>query len=131
MKYQVYRNLHTGLFSIREKRSGLVVAHAYEVVLENVVFTVHQSGRARVLKERSKNVHAWVEGDVVMFVGRSYKDRQITTCPSEVREDRKGTFTYNPYKYESFVDSNLQPLYNARRVRLSMDSNGVALCEFA
>jgi hypothetical protein len=39
-----------------------VVEHADRVVVVDARFVVRKGGRARVLAERRKNVHAWVEG---------------------------------------------------------------------
>ena len=89
MKVDCYYNLHKHCISIRHK--GLVIAHAHSVELNDVKFVVSQAGRARVLKEKRKNVHAFVRGELV---------RHSETPDSEVRE---GNVTYNPYKYDSFV----------------------------
>lgn len=59
---QVYYNLHRGGFSIRDKRSGLVVAYASTVMLSNAIFKVSEKGRQHVIEERRKRVHAFVEG---------------------------------------------------------------------
>ena len=93
MRVRVYRNLHTGTLSMQgyipEKKGWRVIGHPEVVTLENVKFVVREAGRLRVLKEKRKNVHAWVEGDLV---GHSLIN---------FREAAK----YNPYKYEFWVDS--------------------------
>ena len=92
MKVDCYYNLHKHCISIRHK--GLVIAHAHSVELNDVKFVVSQTGRARVLKEKRKNVHAFVRGELVR-----------RNCHSEMpdSEVREGNVTYNPYKYDSFV----------------------------
>ena len=60
---QVYRNLHKNLMSIRQ--NGIVKCHAENVVLQNADFIVGQKGRERVLREKKKNVHAFVKGTVI------------------------------------------------------------------
>lgn len=102
----VYRNLHKQCYSIRHK--GIVIGHADSLVLANADFRVYEAGRLRVLKERRKNVHAFIVGeltDKVPFEG-----------------GRKAT--YNPYKYCRFVfvDSE-QPVYSAKLV--SLTENGI------
>ena len=67
MKAAVYWNLHKNIFSIqsREKESyGKVVAHRDSVVVGLPKFVVRQAGREKVLKDKSKNVHAFVVGNV-------------------------------------------------------------------
>ena len=59
----VYRNLANKLFSLRDKQ-GIVIAHADTLFLTNCEFKVSEAGRQRVLKEKRKNVHAGVEGNV-------------------------------------------------------------------
>jgi len=86
-RVQVYFNLHKKVFSVRCKKTRLVIAHVNNIYLEDVVFKVSENGRQRVLKEQRKNVHAYVEGTV-----STNKSTAI-----------QGFITYNPYKYDSFI----------------------------
>ena len=88
MRVQVYFNLHKKVFSIREKKSRKVIAHSSIVILKNVKFTVSKSGRERVLREKKKNVHAFVEGDWC-------RDQHLMMHGNNVR--------YNPYESDNFV----------------------------
>lgn len=56
----VYRNLTKQVWSI--KRAGCPVSHAKSVTLKDVVFRVRQGVRDRVLREKQKQVHAFVKG---------------------------------------------------------------------
>ena len=69
IKVRVYFNLHKKKLSIQEKtaKGWRVWLHASKVTLENVTFKVSEAGRQRVLRERKKNVHAFVEGDLVLL----------------------------------------------------------------
>jgi hypothetical protein len=88
----VYRNLHKKCWSI--KQSGLVKAHSESVHLKDCNFLVSQAGRDRVLKEKRKNVHAGIKGILTYH-----------TSDSSIRQnEQKKEVTYNPYKYNSFVD---------------------------
>ena len=58
----VYRNLSRKCFSIRDKKTGLVVAYADGFRIENAKCKVYESGRHRVLKNKQKNVHAMIDG---------------------------------------------------------------------
>jgi hypothetical protein len=100
MRVKVYFNLHKKLYSVQHK--GLVIDHLNEVVLTNAVFKVNESGRQRVLKEKRKNVHAYVIGDIQ--AGRIKKGLEIT---------------YNPYLFENFVtEIEKKPVRSAERVML-------------
>ena len=94
---QVYKNLHKGCWSVRQ--AGKVVAHLDYICLKNCNFHVGKSGRDRVRKEGSKNVHAYVTG----FVPASGE----VTCKTEEFLENEGwrwqEVTYCPYQYDSFV----------------------------
>ena len=106
----VYFNLHKHLFSIKSDR--LVKAHGNGFMLQNVTFRVLESGRQRVLVEKKKNVHAFVDG---AFHGLADGADVVTwLATGSVREA-----TYNPYKYSSFVDKQTEmPLQGADMVLL-------------
>lgn len=59
-KIYVYRNLQQDTWSLMHR--GIVKWHADRVVLTDVEFRVRPAGRARVLRERRKNVHAFACG---------------------------------------------------------------------
>ena len=106
-KVFVYRNLHKNCFSVKCVKTGLVIAHVDEIVLENVTFKVSQAGRQRVLREKRKNVHAGVQG---------------TWVKNETAVSLKHSVTYNPYKYDSFVEKATEvPVKTAARCVIKMD----------
>lgn len=86
---EVYRNLHNGLFSVRDARTRRVLGHTRKIVLTGVTFKVSQAGRERVLREQQKNVHAVVQGTLSML--------------SPPSPERGIAVTYNPYRFASFV----------------------------
>lgn len=92
LRAKVYWNFHRKCFSVQV--NGRVVAHATRVDLWDVRFRVGKAGRARVLREKRKNVHAFITGRVVYAwrYGRG---------PFE-----DGTAVYNPYEHETFVDKS-------------------------
>ena len=101
MKVDVYFNLHKKTLSVRHK--GIVIAHSDYVKIGNPKFVVSEAGRQRVLREKRKNVHAFVRGELLSTVNNS----------NEVL-DNHSTITYNPYKYTSFVNkSNELPIHTA------------------
>lgn len=91
---QVYFNLHKNCFSIRDYKSNLVVAHAESVIIKNAYFRVRENGRQRVIRERQKNIHAFVEGIYV-------NERTIKT---KVKSMKLNPGYYNPYITEKFID---------------------------
>jgi len=97
MRVEVYFNLHKKTFSVRNCKTGLVIAHTDNIWVEDPVFVVRKAGREKVLRERKKNVHAFVRGtwmqDLLVADASMILDHR--ECSEEV--------TYNPYKYDSFV----------------------------
>lgn len=89
----VYKNLHAGALSIRCKKTGLVVAYCDSVRLDDVVFHVSSKGRERVLENKVRSVHAWVEGRLV--------DVDFILTPCDLSQLKR--VYYNPYKTKSFV----------------------------
>jgi len=90
-KFYLYRNLHTGGFSVKHK--GLVCARGDIFAMHNVEFRVSAPGSSRVKKNKQRNVHAYMVAD-------SYK--QSTRVHSVSKLTR---VTYNPYKHTTFVNA--------------------------
>lgn len=86
---QVYRNLHNGLFSIRDKTSGLVLSHGTDFSIKDCVFKVSKTGNEKVRYEGRKNVHAWIEG---MF------------AESNAEHSNLPEIYYNPYEMTCFIN---------------------------
>ena len=109
-RVQVYYNLHKKCLSIRHK--GKVIEHAQEVTLTDARFHVQQAGRERVLKQKRKNVHAYVSGKLKESFWFTQAPKYIWTAKQRV--------AYNPYKYKSFVDKEtLEPVASAEVVHIS------------
>ena len=85
--------------------TGIVQGYPDEVHIVGVRFKVSQKGRERVLREKSKNVHAGVQGACMPA---------ISTV--DLTEDGWFEVEYNPYLYDSFVDLDGQPIYTAAEV---------------
>jgi len=95
---------------------GRVVAYAPSIFVENAKLVVSESGRQRCLKEKRRNVHAGVVGDVREAYNKI--DRLPNTIVSVSLEqfqnlvgfvyDFSMNVTYNPYKYSSFVNIDNQ-----------------------
>lgn len=64
-RVQCYRNLNANngkVFSLKDKRTGLVIAHGNGFLIKNVKCHVGK-GRFKVREQKRKSVHAWLEGD--------------------------------------------------------------------
>jgi len=121
MRVEVYFNLHKHLFSVRSARSGRVILHTDKVHIDNPEFVVRQGGRQRVLKERKKNVHAFVRGDATYFSPVLLTDVD-KDCPT------LDNVMYNPYKYDSFVKLiDETPVRKAKRAYLSLEPTNIYL----
>tara|TARA_R110001606_G_scaffold164565_1_gene308968 strand:+ start:5145 stop:5585 length:441 start_codon:yes stop_codon:yes gene_type:complete len=90
MKVRVYRNLNKpqyySILALEGPDKRKVVGYAKSVKIIDVKFIVSAKSRARVLNEKSRNVHAFCEG----FLNDIYSEQiQFTTPKIEV--------SYNPY----------------------------------
>jgi len=106
MRVMVYYNLHKHCLSLKAlegERRGCVVLHARAVRLSDVTFRVSQAGRERVLRERSKNVHAGVIGTLVDI--EPWTDDTVECAMAALAEPLGLTrpLTYDPYRFTSFV----------------------------
>lgn len=98
----VYRNLHNDCFSVRSVDTGRVIAHVKSVQVSDARFIVSEAGRQRVLREKRKNVHAGVEGVLVM-------DPTLMWRPCRTR-----VVTYNPLRGPHFTDQQGKPVHESK-----------------
>lgn len=88
---RVYRNLNRtlgkekGFWSVKQ---GVVRFHCTQIFLKNVTFPVNERVRLEVVRDKKKQVHAYVEGF-------------ITDRPTYY--DGYEAITYNPYENKKFV----------------------------
>lgn len=113
-KVRIYFNLHRKTWSIKDKKTNRVIGYADFIPMKDCKFIVSEAGRQRVLREKKKNVHAYVDG----IIGGGNWDK----C-----EVYHTLFTYNPYKYESFVTfgnggESVRPVYGADFVYLTCNN---------
>jgi len=85
-RVRVYWNTHLQCWSVMQK--GKVIGHTSYVTLSNVVPIISLAGQARVRREKRKDVHAYLEGDIVP---NSYIS---PNCRLEIN--------YDPYKDDNF-----------------------------
>ena len=98
MKYnrvKVYRNLHKKCWSVVSMEGsdyGKVIGHEKFVMLDLCDFKVSEKSRQRVIREKRKNVHAWVVGF------------GSTACWDTFDYSDFEPIYYNPYTTESFIN---------------------------
>jgi len=140
MKVQVYRNLHNGLISIQDLSTGLVLGHASAVDLQHATFIVREAGRQQVIKEKRKNVHAFVRGKVVDVVnfqpfkgrGEGIEDDSPYAWGNSTKLQRGSMLvtttkvSYNPYKAPHFVTPEGDEVVGASLC--TVQSSGVIQC---
>jgi hypothetical protein len=114
IRVEVYWNLHKRLFSVRAlegENKGRVIEHSYGVRLTDAKFVSQPAGRERVRREGVKNVHAFVRGRRLNYDGDESLRHGATT---------KG-ITYNPYKYDTFVEVGTEkPVHHASMVLMDV-----------
>jgi hypothetical protein len=102
MKVRVYYNLHKHMLSIQSKGENgwRVISHESSVALREVKFKVSEAGRQRVLREKQKNVHAFIEGTLVQGDEEISADTPVS---------------YNPYR-GPFFQSEKGDVHSAHSV---------------
>lgn len=88
MKVHIYRNLHKNCWSVRYK--GKVIEHLDSLILEDCTYHVQKAGHEKVLKEKRKNVHAYVKGEII---ARHIEKKYLI---------KASRIVYNPYKLPYF-----------------------------
>jgi hypothetical protein len=86
----VYRNIIKKTYSVKSLKTGLVVAHHNTLALRDCTFRGSLAGRKRVLRERRKNVHAGIKGELISTNEMPFNGRWVEVW-------------YNPYKTKTFV----------------------------
>jgi hypothetical protein len=99
---RVYLNLHKpNHFSIVDHKTGLVIGYSEHVTLSNCTFYIRESGRQRVIKNKRKEVHAYIIGNFI-------------TAEYNLPNDQITEIYYNPYITETFIIKvSQQPIYQA------------------
>lgn len=105
-RVMIYWNLHKNVYSMMVGGRVLKGEYSDNIILKNVEFRVRQGGRERVNKEKKKNVHAFVIGEI--------------TFSDECSDCNWRSVTYNPYKYDSFVYRDTEvPIVNSNYAMLT------------
>ena len=106
-EFRIYRNLHKQCFSVMkynpEKKGYRLHSHVTSIIAEDVEFRVSQAGRNKVIREKQKNVHAFVYcRNYINFVADHMLGEEVY---------------YNPYKMDTFqVKSTGAPIHGASSI---------------
>jgi hypothetical protein len=107
MQVQAYRNLNTGLWSVRAKvdNGWRVIAHCERVALKDVSVRQSEASRQRVIREQRRNVHCWINGELISCDGVDRKrDINLPEGADTPYLQLQGRgVTYNPYHHRSLV----------------------------
>ena len=120
-RVKVYMNLKLGCLSVLNAKTNLLYCHAHRIDLANAKFRVQQAGRQRVLRDKRKNVHAYVVGD--------FMDIDASRDVVSVQDGWKSAH-YDPYKKGHFVDEFAnKPVHEAHRVVI-FDSTPIGYMDY-
>jgi len=109
MRVFVYFNLHRKCWSIKAlegENKGRVIGHAKGVYLSDVRPKVSEAGRQRVLREKRKNVHAGLTGNLMCVTDDSNLWRRYPYIGSYHHTLGATRITYNPYRCGHFTLKN-------------------------
>lgn len=93
MRVRVHYHLRKKVWSIIDPKTRLVIRHADTVTLADARFRVSEAGRQRCLRDKTRNVHAWVEGELL-----ATGNRLTATAEKTAR--------YNPFIAGHFFSDN-------------------------
>ena len=92
MKVRIYYNLTRKCWSIMDYESKLIYDHAHRVILHDAVCKVSEAGMNRAIKTGDRNVHAFIDGNLV-----AYEDLdQLKAAPKP--KPKSKTLAYNPFR---------------------------------
>ena len=109
MKIEVYRNLHKNCWSVRNTKTGKVIDHVPYICIKDAKLVVRPAGRAKVLLEKRKNVHAFIRGTAALSL--------------ELEQPTNKQISYNPYKNESFIVTDTGAAIKGAKT-VFLDANG-------
>lgn len=119
MSAYIYFNLHKKVFSIKYK--GKVIAYSNFIHVTAPTFKVLESGRNRVIKEKRKNVHAFVVG-AIEKIKKMSTNEFITQITDQIDQWQK--VTYNPYQSNHFyLSESHEKIVGADEAYLYVENN--------
>lgn len=104
-KIYIYRNLNRGT-DFSAKLRGKVMFRG-DIVASNVQFKVSTAGRARVLKDKKRNVHAFAVAETIVEF--------TPVAQGKLKQCNLLEVKYNPYKGDTFMCEG-EPIHEAHTV---------------
>ncbi len=118
-RVKAYWNLHKEVWSLVAcdgPDKGLVLGHCPRLGLLSAKFTVLESGRQRVIREKKKNVHAYAVGKLL----------SAPDCHLKIQFPVR-PLSYNPYKAGHFVvRASGEPIHGTEVLLLAEGGRAVA-----
>jgi len=102
---KLYRNLNNGKWSLMQ--NGIVKAYASKLALKDCSFKVSEKSRQRVLKNKRKNVHAFIVGILSNELDENENLKEVTYCP---------------YKGGEFHETDGKPVISAKYIFANIDA---------
>lgn len=124
MKCFIYRNLHKpgytySIKALEGPNKGRIIAYGSQLCILDPVFKVSKKGRQRVLATKRKNVHAGIVGKVLTINNPEIRLPNGIQHSPNMFHVRGTQITYNPYKYDTFVERQTEkPIHRASVVQL-------------
>lgn len=82
---QVYFNLNKKVWSVKQKNAEgkwRVIGHFDSILAKPLKWKVQEGGRKRVIRDKQKNVHAWIECELVTTnTNKHYHGKEISYNP--------------------------------------------------
>jgi hypothetical protein len=90
---KIFRNLTKKGIWYSIQQAGLTVAHSTDITICEAKFYVNEKARLRVVKNKRKEFHAYIEG---MVINKVISGLQVK---------------YNPYLHNSFIKRSVKPTH--------------------
>ena len=120
----VYRNLRNGMWSVKNRLTGLVIGWVSTCMVQDATLVVQPAGNQRVRDTGRKNVHAFVRGNLQLSYGDGIMASMGLYDPISI--------TYDPYEYRTFVRiKDESPIHKAPYVELHYQTGVTAYVERA
>lgn len=104
LKYRLYRNLNkTDYFSLQEKKKQgyRVIGYTNLALIIKPSFKVYKTSQKRAIKEKKRNVHAYIE----------FKDKIIPLVSAPDKANLR-EISYNPFKFSYFFYKDTEDFVN-------------------
>jgi hypothetical protein len=103
-KVRMYRCLNKKGFVFSLSQKGKVIGHTSDIVLKDCSLIIMESGKNRCLREKQRNVHAFVEGFVA--------------ADTDIKLAFSFLLNYNPYEDKKFYTTHFDELSKCEIVYL-------------